>query len=280
MNFTRTITPIIVSAAMLLLTACGSQKNAVKQPGANTTPTVFSEQAHMANLLNTRLSVSNITAKVKVRVALGERSIATTGTLRMRRDDVIQISLVDPIVGIAEVGRMEFSRDRVLIIDRFNKQYIDVPYKDVSFLQRANVDFNTLQSLFWNEVFEPGKQTPVATDFKFTELLPTVLMDYKDRMLNYCFKTSVQDATLRQTTITSPTDLTSKFAFDYSDFEQFDLRPFPREMKMSFQMGQREASLTFSLSNVRSNSDWQTHTPAPSKYTKADAEQIFRSLVK
>ena len=51
-------------------------------------------------------------------------------------------------------------------------------------------------------------------------------------------------------------------------------------MVMSFQMAGRAASLSFSLSNVRSNSDWQAHTPAPSKYRKADAEHIFRSLVK
>lgn len=265
---------------LLLLTACGSQKSAVKQTTSLPAATAFSEQNHMKTMLGNRLTVSNVTAKVKVSVSLGERTISTTGTLRMRRDDVIQISLVDPLIGIAEVGRMEFSRDRVLIIDRFNKQYIDVPYAEVSFLQRANIDFNTLQSLFWNELFEPGKSTPVAADFQFTDQTPTVFIDYKDRMLDYRFTTSTLTNTLSRTTITSPSDRTAKFSFDYSDFEQFDSRPFPRDMKMTFQMGQREASLAFSLSNVRSNSDWQAHTPAPSKYTKADAEKIFRSLVK
>jgi len=265
---------------LLLLTACGSQKIAVKQTTSLPAATAFSEQNHMKTMLGNRLSVSNVTAKVKVSVSLGERTISTTGTLRMRRDDVIQISLVDPLIGIAEVGRMEFSRDRVLIIDRFNKQYIDVPYAEVSFLQRANIDFNTLQSLFWNELFEPGKAIPVAADFQFTDQTPTVFIDYKDRMLDYRFTTSTLTNTLSRTTITSPSDRTAKFSFDYSDFEQFDSRPFPRDMKMTFQMGQREASLAFSLSNVRSNSDWQAHTPAPSKYTKADAEKIFRSLVK
>jgi len=265
---------------LLLLTACGSQKSAVKQTTSLPAATAFPEQNHMKTMLGNRLSVSNVTAKVKVSVSLGERTISTTGTLRMRRDDVIQISLVDPLIGIAEVGRMEFSRDRVLIIDRFNKQYIDVPYAEVSFLQRANIDFNTLQSLFWNELFEPGKAIPVAADFQFTDQTPTVFIDYKDRMLDYRFTTSTLTNTLSRTTITSPSDRTAKFSFDYSDFEQFDSRPFPRDMKMTFQMGQREASLAFSLSNVRSNSDWQAHTPAPSKYTKADAEKIFRSLVK
>ena len=280
MKLISSIRPIFVCLAAFLLMACGSQKTAVTQSSGTKATKALSEQTHMQSLLDNRLTVSNLTAKVKVRVSLGDREITTNGTLRMRRDDVIQISLVDPLVGIAEVGRMEFSRDRVLIIDRFNRQYIDVPYAEVSFLQRAGVDFNTLQSLFWNEVFEPGTTAPVAANFQFTDQTPTVFIDYKDRLLNYRFTTSVLTNTLNKTTITSPSDPTAKFAFDYSDFENFDHRPFPRDMVMSFRMGQREASLSFSLSNVRSNSDWQAHTPAPSKYTKADAEKIFRSLVK
>ena len=272
---------ILLPFAFLLLTACGSQKTVIEPPlDGPTMILTFNADNHMKSLVANRLSVENVTAKVRVRVAMGDRSISTTGTLRMRRNDVIQISLVDPLVGIAEVGRMEFTPTNVLIIDRFNKQYIDVPYKEVSFLQRANVDFNTLQSLFWNEVFEPGKSTPSADDFQFTHQQTAVLMDYNDRMLNYHFKTTFDKGQLYQTTITSPTDKTARFAFDYDDFEDFDRRPFPRDMVMSFQMGNRAASLSFELSNVRSNSDWQAHTPAPSKYKKADAEAIFRSLVK
>ena len=175
---------------------------------------------------------------------------------------------------------MEFTPTNVLIIDRFNKQYIDVPYADVPFLKRANVDFNTLQSLFWNEIFQPGKQNPQASDFQVDRQHDTVLLDYHDRLLDYHFKTTTPDGQLSQTAITSPTDRSARFAFDYKDFEDFDRRPFPRDMVMSFQMAGRAASLSFSLSNVRSNSDWQAHTPAPSKYRKADAEHIFRSLVK
>ena len=272
---------ILLPFAILLLTACGSQKKVIEPPLDGPTMTLtFNASNHMKSLVDNRLNVKNVTAKVRVRVAMGDRSISTNGTLRMRRNDVIQISLVDPLVGIAEVGRMEFTPTNVLIIDRFNKQYIDVPYKEVSFLQRANVDFNTLQSLFWNEVFEPGKSTPSADDFQFTHQQTAVLMDYNDRMLNYHFKTTVADGQLYQTTITSPTDKTARFAFDYDEFEEFDRRPFPRSMVMSFQMGSRAASLSFDLSNVRSNSDWQAHTEAPAKYKKADAEQIFRSLVK
>ena len=98
--------------------------------------------------------------------------------------------------------------------------------------------------------------------------------------LHYQFLTFPSETLLQQTTITSPSDRSARFTFDYDKFEPYEKRTFPREMTMSFQLGQREASLSFSLSSLRSNDDWQAHTPAPKKYTKADPEKIFRALVK
>ena len=108
---------ILLPFAFLLLTACGSQKTVIEPPlDGPTMILTFNADNHMKSLVANRLSVENVTAKVRVRVAMGDRSISTTGTLRMRRNDVIQISLVDPLVGIAEVGRMEFTPTNVLNI--------------------------------------------------------------------------------------------------------------------------------------------------------------------
>lgn len=270
----------VACLATILLAACGSQKAAVNTTSANTIPTSANRQNNLEAMLSNRLRVSNVTAKVKVRITLDGRSISTTGTLRMRRDDVIQISLVDPFVGITEIGRMEFSPTNVLIIDRFNKQYIDVPYADVAFLQRAGVDFSVLQSLFWNELFQPGQARPQLSGFVISNEGSGVQLACDAGLLHYLFLAFPDHGLLQRTTITSPSDPSARFTFNYDSFEAFETRQFPCDMTMSFQMGVREASLGFVLSNLRSNSDWPAHTPAPTKYTKADPEKIFRSLVK
>jgi len=152
----------LIIAMTLTLSSCRSTKSAEKG-NVNTNVTTqnntayatgsFSSANYFQMVKNNETKEENLTAKLKVTIQMNGKSISTSGSLKMKKNDVIQISLVDPIVGIAEVGRMEFTKEHVLVIDRFNKQYFDVPYEEVSFLRRANVDFNTLQSLFWNEIF-------------------------------------------------------------------------------------------------------------------------------
>ncbi|MBR3529860.1 MAG: DUF4292 domain-containing protein [Bacteroidaceae bacterium] len=248
----------------------------------------FSSANYFKMVKENQTKEENLTAKLKVTIQMNGKSISTSGSLKMKKDDVIQISLVDPIVGIAEVGKMEFTKDHVLVIDRFNKQYFDVPYEEVSFLKRANVDFNTLQSLFWNEIFQPGANEPNADAFSYTKTDGSepkdnqgkVNIGYKDQMLNYRFETQQPTGQLDKTVISSNDDQSAQFSFDYADFEKFEKTQFPTEMVMTFVMGNKNASLSLSLSSMDNNSKWNTRTTAPSKYTKADADKVFKSLVK
>ena len=96
-----------------------------------------------------------ITSKVKFSVEVGARQMTLTGNLRMKRDDVIRLQLM--AFGFVEAGRLEFTKEYVLIMDRIDKLYMKVPYAQIDFLRNSQIDFYVLQSLFWNELFQPGK---------------------------------------------------------------------------------------------------------------------------
>lgn len=81
----------------------------------------------------------------------------------MKRDQMIRISL--RMLGF-EVGVMEFTPADVLVIDRFNKQYVRAAYNEVGFLRQAGLDFYSLQALFWNELFLPGQHQLTTSDLK------------------------------------------------------------------------------------------------------------------
>ena len=279
---------VFLLVAVLVLAGCRSHKPGVESDGptGNNGMGGFAANSYLEQVKANESTESYLSARVKVTATMDDKSLATSGTLRMKKDDVIQISLVDPILGVAEVGRMEFTKNRVLIIDRINKQYIDASYSEANFLQRANVDFNTLQSLFWNEIFQPGRSTLQPSDFSFSGTngsIPTttgpVYIDYKDRLLQYRFSTQQPKGTLTRTAITSSSDQSAWFSFDYSNFSSFEGKSFPYQMVMSFVMGRKAASLSFSLSSVRNASDWQTRTKTPSKYTKVDPEKLFHSMI-
>ena len=112
---------------------------------------------------------TNFTSRVRVTITQNGKDIATNGTLRMRYDDVIQIALVDPVVGMMEVGRMELSPDNVLIIDRINKRYVSTNYEEFTALKTRNIDFKTIQDFFWQEAQKSNRFSytiPAKRDIK------------------------------------------------------------------------------------------------------------------
>lgn len=146
---------------VLALASCRSTKNGTKekkdktQPTTtvttNTSPTTKKDKQD-PDLSQMQIPVgTNFTSKVKVTITQDGKDITTNGSLRMRYDDVIQITLVDPVVGMMEVGRLELSPDNVLIIDRVNKRYVSTTYEDFAELKNRNIDFKTIQNFFWQE---------------------------------------------------------------------------------------------------------------------------------
>lgn len=283
MKLTKHITTTMQSIALgMILVACGSAKSlqtATSAPEATANATLTNSK-YMATVASNNSDQSNITAKVKVVVDVDGKATSTSGSLKMKRDDVIQISLVDPILGAVELGRIEFTKTNVLIIDRVNKQYIDVPYSSVSFLKKANIDFNSLQSLFWHEVFEPGKPKATPEHFTLSDIGGKVDLVYIDKMLTYRFGTTKESGLLNETNVMDNNDKAYAFNFAYRNFIQFEGKSFPKDMTMSFTMGGQTTSLSLSISSMKNSADWSTRTAAPSKYTKADPEKIFKNLVK
>ncbi|MDE6722525.1 MAG: DUF4292 domain-containing protein [Bacteroidaceae bacterium] len=152
--------------ALLMLASCRSAQKGTGNDEETTTPvatvTVPNVSKDKKNTedapAKSRMAAgTNFTAKVKVRLRQGDKDISTTGSLRMRYDDVIQITLVDPILGIAEVGRLELSPDNVLVIDRLNKRYVSTTYEEFSSLKNNNIDFDKIQDFFWQEAQNSDK---------------------------------------------------------------------------------------------------------------------------
>ena len=164
---------------MLTLASCHSSKKAMKDKSDKTKPTTTintpttstkKPDRQEPDLKKMKIAVgTNFTSKVKVTITQEGKEITTNGNLRMRYGDVIQLTLVDPLVGIAEIGRLELSPDKVLIIDRVNKRYVDTTYEEFSALKSRNIDYNTIQEFFWQEAKKGDKfayTIPAKKDIK------------------------------------------------------------------------------------------------------------------
>lgn len=164
---------------VLTLASCHSSKKAMKDKSDKTKPTTTITTSTTStkkpdrqepDLNKMKVAVgTNFTSKVRVTITQEGKDVTTNGNLRMRYGDVIQLTLVDPVLGIAEIGRLELSPDKVLIIDRVNKRYVDTNYEEFSALKSRNIDFNTIQEFFWQEAKKGDKfayTIPAKKDIK------------------------------------------------------------------------------------------------------------------
>lgn len=92
----------------------------------------------------------SITAKLSAKVGTDEAGQSVGGTLRMRRDHVIQLSLTK--FGI-EGARLIFTPDSLIVLDRIHKRYAANTYAAFGrFLPDTRpLTFADVQSFLWND---------------------------------------------------------------------------------------------------------------------------------
>lgn len=167
----KTVKFIIILASALAFSACASQKGVT----GNSQSTAVSHKAvsksdeaaqrDFLDKVNSNASYQkNISASITFHVAQDNgKEISLPGQLRMRKDEVVRLSLQMPLIG-TEVGRLEFTKDYVLIVDRMHKQYVKASYDQVGFLHDNGITFYSLQALFWSRLLLPGKSSVGYTD--------------------------------------------------------------------------------------------------------------------
>ncbi len=275
---------ILAVVVLCLCIACGTQKSGVSSTVHSTDPTV----AYLQGVIDNGVDVTNIVGNGTLRLASGTQSVKLSTTLRMRRDEVIRLQLLLPIIG-SEVGRIEFTPTSVLIIDRMNKQYIQADYAKVDFLRKNNITFYTLQSLFWNELVSPTapRATYADTDAYATDITATtahIPVTLTQGDTSYSWQTNKSDQLITSAVIThSGATGLSMLSWLYSNFVAVDNKLFPRTQEFSFTTmingSNQQAQLTIDLDGVKTNGDWDAHTEVSSKYKKVPVETLLSRLL-
>lgn len=219
-----------------------------------------------------------ISAKTEVELLMGGKQVRVNGSLKMKRDALVQLSFT--FLGF-EVGRMEFTPTDVLLIDRANKRYVRAKYSDVDVLKEANLNFNTLQALFWNELFIPGKTDAAAHYADFDVKLEggeTIFTLTETPLVNYEFRTETMLNQLTRTSI-HPKKGGGYVYCAYNNFTTVDNVNFPQLMSFGFS-GRDNLGMTLALSRL----DLQAAAPSPttlsSRYTPIAAKDLLSLISK
>ena len=266
--------------AIAMLAGCGSTRRVVKDtPNAQG---VMQKQEFLQKVSDNAQHARFVTSKVKFSVEVGSQQLTLTGNLKMKRDDVIRLQLM--AFGFVEAGRLEFTKEYVLVMDRINKQYLRVPYQQLEFMRNSGLDFYALQALFWNELFQPGQ----------TRMTDEMLKSYNTDMegedavismesgkLSYRWLAEKGSALVKMANILYKDRYRGNYQlnWDYLDFKINGRKKFPMDHKVKFSTPDKEVKFEMMLNYLGADEDWEPRTEVSSKYRQVSVDEILRRFM-
>lgn len=152
----KTLWCLVCTMSMIIITSCGSHRTT--EAGTAGTPAVTPGTGKIQTPgtggqgvppISEQVQKDNVTAKLDINVNDGSNDITVDGKLQMRRNVVVRV-VITPL-GLMEAGRLEFTPDYVLFIDRIHKQYVKERYDEVDMLKKNGITFQMIQEKFWSQ---------------------------------------------------------------------------------------------------------------------------------
>jgi hypothetical protein len=269
-----------VTMTIAMVASCGSTRKVVNEtPNAQA---VVQKQEFLQKVSDNAQHARFVTSKVKFSVEVGSQQLTLTGNLKMKRDDVIRLQLM--AFGFVEAGRLEFTKDYVLVMDRINKQYLRVPYQQLDFMRNSGLDFYALQALFWNELFQPGKTRMTdemlksyATDMEGED----AVISMESGKLSYRWLADKGSALVKMANILYKDRYRGNYQlnWDYVDFKQNGRKKFPMDHKVKFTTPDKEVKFEMMLNYLGADEDWETRTEVSGKYREVSVDEILRRFM-
>mgnify|MGYP002857621422 CR=1 FL=1 len=278
-----TLMKMAAMTMLLALASCHSKKQVTTEPEP-VTQTQIEQNEFLQKVQANSVQKMFVTSKLKFTVELGDRKMTLTGNVRMKRDDVIMMQLM--AFGFVEAGRLEFTKDYVLIMDRVNKQYLKTSYRNVAFLRNSGINFQTLQALFWDELFLPGQEkvdSTMFTRFATTKGGEEVIINFEEEgsKMNYTWLANDNTGQIKMANIAyrDRNKGNTQLNWDYQEFEKMGKQMFPSNMVVTLTTPEKELKLGIKLTYIDNKSDWETRTKVSDKYRQVSVDEILQRFL-
>lgn len=279
----------------IVLASCGTKKTLIKDSSISSATkevgklTAKQQLTFVQKVNDQKVYAKNIVGSLSFTASMDDKSITVPGALRMRRDEVIRLQLFVPYLG-TEVGRLEFTPDYVLVVDRLHKQYVKGDYNQLDFLRNNGLNFYSLQALFWNQLMLPGTNRVSEGDLeKFTvnldEMAQNVPISLKNGNLSFVWKANRSNGQISEAVVAynNASHGSSTLTWVYDDFKALGSKKFPATQTFSFVTNAtkqaRKATVKLALDELKTSDDWETNTTVSSKYKKVEASDILGKLL-
>lgn len=149
-----------------LAVGCKTQKNSVKAPVGEA-------------------EASYLSSKLELTIPHGESIYTINGTMKLRKDSIVQVSMLMPILR-TEVARVEVTPEQVLIVDRMNRRYCRTTRDELGRQLPKNWTYNRVEQLLYKASQPDGKKSLTGEELGIDKLrkAKVELYDFSDEKVN------------------------------------------------------------------------------------------------
>lgn len=286
----------LILSILLALASCGAKKSMVNDNGSvidkpsNGPATMEARKlAFVQKVSDQKVYAKNIVADMTFTAQTGDKDITVPGAIRMRKDEVIRLQLFIPLLG-SEVGRLEFTPDYVLVIDRLHKQYVKADYNQLDFLKENGLNFYSLQALFWNQLLLPGASRIGEADLhrfdaKIDGMGKNVDVSLRNGKMGYVWQADRDNGQIQDALVTYDNDGRDKseLTWKYSRFKPLGSKAFPTFQEFSFSTTAtnkiKTTIIRIDMGTLGTNDKWNARTAVSPSYKQMDARDFLAKLL-
>ena len=252
---------------MLFLSGCGSMSSLKKKKGESAT-----DAANLVSNLLAAPPVTDLTASYSSNV----NGTRISGQIRMRRDHSVQINA--NVLGLMEVGRIEFLPDRVILIDRVHNVYSACYYSDIPYRNEIGLDFYMVQALFWNRMFSPGSGDAVRASSRLVKGSPNADGNVPVLETEYGYQFMTNGVNRLLSSVKSGKSY--KVGIDYSDFSEIKAGfEFPNTLGVNLTFPDITLPLNIRMSQISvEKKSWPDMTQISSRMKKVSFDELIDGL--
>lgn len=233
-----------------------------------------------SDILSSGFSFNTLSSKLNMNITTGSRSLSSRASLRMVKDDAIQIS-IQPLFGV-EVFRFYIDTDSIVVLDRMNKRYVKESIDEVKEQYPMGFDFYTMQSILTNSIFVSGENEITETDYRKFNYTRTSDRNYyliaedPESQIEYSFTVNGDD----RITFTHLMQHSQKQSvqWTYSDFTIIDNEVFPHKMSASVSSGSKNLAAIFQFSDIVTDEPIELAINVPDGYRKTSIAEVLKII--
>jgi len=269
---------ILAAAALLALASCGTTKKVAdtENPTAITTTQVTPQERAQA-IASTYGSWTTLQTGGNIQLG-GTKNFSSSINVRMERDKSIYISL-RPMLGI-EVGRLVFTGDSVIVVDKLHRQYIA---ENVSlFTNGLPATVSTLQDIFLGRAFVLGEGTYNASRVELaTPSSSTGKCNLKPskQVKGFTYEFTFDEKNNILSLQVVPDGAKSKtYSVDYSEVQQTQAGNIAHSVSVAGTIKGSALNFTLNYNDITWNQAVKIDASIPSNYKRADIRSLSSLL--